>query len=160
MMAKIEWTNEEGAFTMKGICAMLSAVLIIAGIWLGKVESPSQPDVAEVGALYVGDFAGQSLPAQAKHFGREKMRAEEVLSARLPMDGYATTLSEVLSDEEYEIIYLSLLFDEGQEEDYWAIVKLIRQTQPQASIYLLGLENHEFLQKISDGRNIFHIDKL
>ena len=145
---------------MKMMCALLSAVLIITGIWFIRPQATVHRETAEDGALYVGDFESQSLPSQAKWLGRENLRADEALSARLSMDGQVTTLAEVLSDGEYEKIYLSLCVDEGQEEAYWAVVKLIRQTQPQASVYLLGPNNSQFLISLSDRRNIFYIEKL
>lgn len=145
---------------MKGICALLSVVLILAGFWLGRVETPVQPVTAEEGSLYVGDYSAHSLPSKAKQFGRSHMYADEVLSARLSLDGQLTTLADVLSDGEYEKIYLSLIMEDGQEEDYWAVLSLVRQTQPQASVYLVGPQKSEFLKKISDGRDIFYIETL
>ena len=159
-MAKIEWTNEEGAIKMKVISALLSVMLILTGFLIGEPE-PAKPVETVTDSLYVGDFGDTGLPAQADRFCRAQMGADEALSLCLiGVENQKIMLGDLLSNKEYEKIYLSLKLEEESQEDYWAVLNLVRQTQPQASIYLLGKENAEFFRRISDGRNIFYQETL
>ena len=142
---------------MKGICGILAVLLIYAGLVGGGSQDASSLNTDSppaVKRLYVGDFQVSGIPTDAEGFCRPQMLASEALSLQLE----GVTLGQLLSNGEYDEIYLSLRGEPLTRKDfYWQVLILVRQTQPQATVFLEAKQGETDLQVFSDGRNVFLI---